>query len=690
MLKYYFCKYLPEINVNIMARITVFIALAVIASLNSGAIAPTVVRSTEILATLGNRLRVPNYAPDLIQRIKDLTGNTTITAEVDTLAKAGNLQEIIWRLHDAGRLEAAVQLEKIISDRLATDDIIDLSKIEEGVEGARLVEFASGLRGVYKTGGSRELALYRLDQLIGTNVFPITTVRTIDSKQGSIQLFIENAPSANDIYKLRKASGDERNLLYSKEINSLRLLGSDVDRNTNNVLYPYRGRAIAIDGGRAFSESEIITHIDASNINWDALWQYLSKNRERTGDLQWSNISEGAGYITDNNFITGLEKITLSQVNFVVSPLLNLVDTEMWKIYEKLGRLKNLLGETRGPTSLELRYGSELTYHYIEKYGDNSRRLLSIISEMEDINSPRSSTYQRIKKYVGVVKETGTDVDKSSLSSAKLKQALFVQPKDLPVYKHEEQYRALIQREAWDELDTLLVYGRGITSIVSSAELRSLFREITSMQGKIAQPLSWTITAPDGSQHRLLAGNDDVSLSVFGEAGVNKIAEELAGAELLLHSGEGITEHKLVQFTRLLNSAEFTHLFNFEDMRDQLATLAKATHKKTVFVPQGYSYFDRWPLDELMHADQHKHDFYFNSAYVDGDLDTLADLATLYANPKIDDSNNTLLTKIKTHCAQGENCFVYIDIVDLLAGSASDNNFLKILQRAGYIVERRY
>lgn len=294
----------------------------------------------------------------------------------------------------------------------------------------------------------------------------------------------------------------------------------------------------------------------------------------------------------------------------------------------------------------------------------------------------------RIKDYVAVIKDSSAEAN--SLTSAKLKQALFAQPKDLPVYKHEEQYRALIQREAWDELDTLLVYGRGIASIVSSAELRSLFREITSMQGKTARPLSWTITAPDGSQHRLWTGNDDVSLNVFGEAGVNKLAEELAEAELLIHSGEAIAEHKPVHFTRLLNSAEFAHLFNFEDMRDQLATLAKATRKRTVFVPQGYSYFDRWPLHELMHADQHKHDFYFNSAYVDGDLDTLADLATFYASPKIDHSNNALLTKIKTHCVQGENCFVYIDIVDLLAGSARDNNFFEILQRAGYVVERHY
>jgi len=239
-------------------------------------------------------------------------------------------------------------------------------------------------------------------------------------------------------------------------------------------------------------------------------------------------------------------------------------------------------------------------------------------------------------------------------------------------------------------LDTLLVYGRGIASIGSSAELRQLFKEITSMQGKTAQPLSWTITAPDGSQHRLWAGNDDVSLSVFGEAGVKKIAEELAGSELLLHSGEGIDDHKLEKYTRLLNSSEFAHLFNFEGMRNQTATLAKATHKKTVFVPHGYSYFERWPLDELKHADQHKHDFYFNSAYIDGDLDTLADMATFYASPQIDDSNNALLTKIKTHCVQGENCFVYIDVVDLLAKSAKNNNFLEILQRAGYLVERRY
>lgn len=653
--------------------------------------AEATVARREILAALSTPLRVPNYAPDLIQRIKDLTSDTAIAAEVDTLVKAGNLQEIIWRLHDEGRLDAAVQLEKIINDKLATDKIIGISKIERGRQGAQLVEFASGLRGVYKDDGSRELALYRFDQLIGTNVFPVTTVRTIDSKQGSIQLLIENAPSAGDIYAFREASDDERALFYSKEINTLRLLAHDLDRNVHNFLYPYRGRAIAIDGGRAFTDLESIHY-----LSWHDLWRHFSESRgqklsahspQKRADL----VEARAGYRIDKDFIAGLEKITLSQIDFVVAPLLNLTDTEVRKIYEKWGRLTSLLGKRQVPGSTKHRYANELVYFYTEKYKNNPRKAVEKIHNIFHDNGILS-TYTRIKDYVTVIK--GSSAEANSLTSAKLKQALSSQPKDTPVYKHEKQFRTLVQREAWDELDVLFTSivdsNEGSTPIASSAELRQLFREITSMQGKTAGPLSWTITAPDGSQHRLLAGNDDVSLSVFGAAGVNKLAEELVEAGLLIHSGEGIADHKLVQFTRLLNSDEFAHLFNFEDMRNQLATLAKATHKRTVFVPHGYSYFERWPLHELKHADQHKHDFYFNSAYVDGDLDTLADLATFYASPKIDNSNNALLTKIKTHCVQGENCFVYIDIVDLLAGSARDNNFLAILQRAGYIVERRY
>ena len=243
------------------------------------AMAPT---SKKILAALGGKLRVPEYTSELVRRIADITNATPLADEVDELVKVGNLQEIMWRLHDEGLVDEATQLEKIISNRLATDEIVAISKLD-GTQGSQLVEFASGLRGVYKnfTGG-RELAVYRLDQLLGTHVFPLTTVRTIDGETGSVQLFIENATSARDA----------ASLYFTEAMNTLRLLANDGDHsNPANYLYPYKGRAIAIDGGYAF-------HYHFGEF--EELWRYFNDSRgEKLANLdvdlqkKYPDLAEG-------------------------------------------------------------------------------------------------------------------------------------------------------------------------------------------------------------------------------------------------------------------------------------------------------------------------------------------------------------------------------------------------------------
>ena len=177
----------------------------------------------KVLVPLGKQRHTPEFADELMENIPALTHNTALADEINELVEVGNLQEIIWRLREEGILDQADQFEKYLSDTLATAEIIGRRDIGVGKNNPQLVEFANGVRGVYKSGNlrGREIAMYRLDQLIGTNAFPVTVERTIDGKSGSMQLFIENAASASEIRKWRK-TGDAP--APSKEINTLRLL----------------------------------------------------------------------------------------------------------------------------------------------------------------------------------------------------------------------------------------------------------------------------------------------------------------------------------------------------------------------------------------------------------------------------------------------------------------------------------
>ena len=169
----------------------------------------------------------------------------------------------------------------MLQQRLANSTVHNVQELPRGVSNAQLIELDDGLRAVFKTTYNdddsanfrHELLLYRLDNLIGTHVVPITTTRTLKGKEGSVQLFIENSISAGDIVVARRRqlglldSLSSYHLLFSDAlappvppaINTLRLLSLEDDvNNWGNYLLPRRGRQIAIDGGHAFIAHEDI------------------------------------------------------------------------------------------------------------------------------------------------------------------------------------------------------------------------------------------------------------------------------------------------------------------------------------------------------------------------------------------------------------------------------------------------
>ena len=109
----------------------------------------------------------------------------------------------------------------------------------------------------------REVMTYHFDRLIGTHVFPLTTLRTIDGEEGSIQLFIENAKFCIPVC----GKWIYFNFPASPNVNTLRLLTLSSDHNLQNYLFPYVGRVVAIDGSRAFTGGDDVVKKVAEHLH---------------------------------------------------------------------------------------------------------------------------------------------------------------------------------------------------------------------------------------------------------------------------------------------------------------------------------------------------------------------------------------------------------------------------------------
>ena len=271
---------------------------------------PTTAQVTNSYPVRENHLSKP-----LVQKIRSISGKVLGT-ELDALLAVSNVQEIIWRLGEEGAAEHANELETLLRQNLEHSAVRDMRVIRDGHTNPWLIELDDGLRAVFKTIDTyednfrRELLLYRFDHLIGTHVVPITITRTIDGKTGSMQLFIENSISAEDILqaKLRQlglSEGYSHRLLLlstlpqaSPVVKTLRLLALERDENPGNYLLPLVGRQVAIDGGRTFLASTEQVKQNIANLHENPAAYYLNTqlvaNIERNNDAIKEILSENS------------------------------------------------------------------------------------------------------------------------------------------------------------------------------------------------------------------------------------------------------------------------------------------------------------------------------------------------------------------------------------------------------------
>lgn len=96
-----------------------------------------------------------------------------------------------------------------------------------------------------------EVAAYRIDRLLGLERVPPTVRREIDGREGSLQLWIQNAMTAAE---LREEGRTPYMLTYHQQqiMRAFDVIVGNWDRHLNNELYDQQGRLWFIDHTRSF------------------------------------------------------------------------------------------------------------------------------------------------------------------------------------------------------------------------------------------------------------------------------------------------------------------------------------------------------------------------------------------------------------------------------------------------------
>ncbi len=151
---------------------------------------------------------------------------------------------------------------------LRSAEIVRFEEIGEGItkpfklylkHGDREIKAAwknpSGKMYGFLEGWQYEIAAYRLDKLLGTNMVPVAVEREFQGKPGALVLWVEDTKSLLDLVNERiripeSVSEDTQKMSYL--VRAWDCLVANEDRTQQNVLYTKDWRLIAFDHSRAF------------------------------------------------------------------------------------------------------------------------------------------------------------------------------------------------------------------------------------------------------------------------------------------------------------------------------------------------------------------------------------------------------------------------------------------------------
>ncbi len=172
------------------------------------------------------------------------------------LSQSNHPQGEIWQLREAGAINEADNLEKIIENVLKTEKIYaPFLKEDHGASISYFVQFPNNIFAIMKEADpfvqkspEYEVVAYRLDRALNLNMVPVTVMREYYGKKVSLQLIVPTAANQNyDQIQTDWQIQQENNVLI---FDSLLLNYDRIIEAMHNIILTPEGRLVAIDHSR--------------------------------------------------------------------------------------------------------------------------------------------------------------------------------------------------------------------------------------------------------------------------------------------------------------------------------------------------------------------------------------------------------------------------------------------------------
>ncbi len=146
------------------------------------------------------------------------------------------------------------------------------------------VRSSTRMRRTYRDSHIFEVAAYEVDQMLGIHRVPPAVRRTVDGRDGSVQIWLEATAAEDELLREdRLDPPDVRSWRRQKQVMRVfDTLVANTDRNQGNILIDRNWRLWFIDHTRTFGESTRLLYVDRITACDRQQWMALGKIDEAT------------------------------------------------------------------------------------------------------------------------------------------------------------------------------------------------------------------------------------------------------------------------------------------------------------------------------------------------------------------------------------------------------------------------
>ena len=249
-------------------------------------------------------------------------------ADAIEIVSKSKYQEAVWLLDSKGYQQEANLLRNYLKHLLQQSVLTEVVDMP-GLPGATkpiIVNLSCRLKGVFKKKSKHpssnykaEVAAYMIDELYKFNLVPMTIVKKIKNKIGSLQYYIEEAVPAQT----------QIGYIKSNRLNIFDYIISNKDRNIGNVLLLH-DREIAIDHGLSLEKNN---SLGSFLNNLDILKKNIRYKVDPIRSLHFS-IKDFPALYDDKEIYSNLKKATLNQLHYHLEGFLS--KSQIRKVYQRI------------------------------------------------------------------------------------------------------------------------------------------------------------------------------------------------------------------------------------------------------------------------------------------------------------------------------------------------------------------